>query len=466
MFESQNNERISRLLLETQASNLLQEANDVLPSKLKRQADLLVSGVAGGALNTVLDRISSPIETGASIGLSYTAGYGLARLQNTGSMGRLGTQVVGLAMLGAAVKDLFIASKNLPTAIADTWNDASPEKLQSNKKIVAETLAPFLVDSTIYGAAGFSGARYGKLKNDLSARINASEKISNGVVLLHAHDGSQGSGFAVRDNRIVSAFHVVENQTLSRDFVRTKNGHQVEVVPEIALPQRDLVLFRATNSSESTKLTPLKIANANALEHKPIAAVGFRQNLGNDDFSLRISPTTKVSLVQDQIMVNNPSLQRIPNREALTMIKAGHANKGMSGGPLLDKDLAVVGVNHSAMRNGISTFVRSQSIESKNVETLLALADKQSVAKTLTLRETADLMAVKQEDVVRKLFQGKIQGYMIPVAETNPRVSFTRSDSSPDAPFMKLTSKDATPTSNIPVKWEWRILENEMIRPK
>ena len=150
-----------------------------------------------------------------------------------------------------------------------------------------------------------------------------------------------GSGFVVdKSGHIVTNYHVVEGA--DEVTVSFSNQDTVEAKLVGADPSTDLAVLRVNVNAKA--LTPLPLGNSDRVEvGDPVVAIG-------NPFGLdRTATAGIVSAVQRRIAA--------PNQFTIDHVIQTDApiNKGNSGGPLLDDEAEVIGVNTQIETGGIST---------------------------------------------------------------------------------------------------------------
>jgi hypothetical protein len=195
-------------------SSLLSNENETVAEKLSREFGLL-SAIGTGIANKAENKIEHPIGTTVQLAIAYGVGHGLTLLQKSSGIGRVSAEIAALSLGVAFAKDIAGEAGNLSNAVKDTWTSA--ERFGQNKKLVSDTVGPFILESAMYGAIGMSAAKRLEPRMELHRKIAADETIQNGIFKVHSLDDSAGTAFAIDSNRYASAFHVVRDRE-SRAF--------------------------------------------------------------------------------------------------------------------------------------------------------------------------------------------------------------------------------------------------------
>lgn len=455
----QNIPPIDRYKSLDQASLLTSETeSEAVANKLRREAELFASGTAAGIIDSTADRINNPGKTAIHVGIAYGIGFGLSKLQAGAGIGRLTAEVVGLGLMTAAARDLWGRSSDLKEVWLDTWNNK--HNFAKNKPIVAETVGTFVVDTALFTAAGIAGARSGHPRYELKHRIETNPDLQHGLVKFSLLGDRSGSGFAISNGRIVSANHVTDRGISTHDYVRTYAGEKVAVVPEISLPARDLVLYRVLNKAERAKVTPLRLADGSEnLGKSPVAALGFGPDKADGSLFLRVAVDKKAVNKVDSIEESNKLIQ-IAVQEVFPVLRAADMRPGMSGGPLLNSQLDVIGVNQSGMRPPFGWLVRSKAVTVEDVKYLVALAEQQrgpNAARILSVQEAAQKLNLPEQKILDALKINKIEGFKTPVLQLPGETLGTRS--------IQASEFHNTLTPKL-VTWEWRIFADKLSAPQ
>lgn len=146
---------------------------DTVSEKLFREAELLWDGTKRGVSKSATEAWNHPGSTLLKFGGAAAVGAGLVLLNGRAGMCRLTAQVVGGALGMAFLTDVSGRAYVTGSAVADTWRTA--ERLERNKRIVADTVGPFVVDTAIMTAGGVAGAgaaRIPTVKNAFNSTVD------------------------------------------------------------------------------------------------------------------------------------------------------------------------------------------------------------------------------------------------------------------------------------------------------
>ena len=172
-------------------------------------------------------------------------------------------------------------------------------------------------------------------------QINSTTK-SDGSTSTAGEQHALGSGFVVdKSGHIVTNYHVVEGA--DQITVSFSNRDTVEATLVGTDPSTDLAVLRV--GVDAKALTPLPLGNSDIVEvGDPVVAIG-------NPFGLdRTATAGIVSAVQRLISSPDPrfTIDHVIQTDA-------PINKGNSGGPLLDNQAEVIGVNTQIETGGNST---------------------------------------------------------------------------------------------------------------
>lgn len=147
------------------------------------------------------------------------------------------------------------------------------------------------------------------------------EDIYESVVVVHAGD-SLGSGFAIRENWIITNAHVIGDA--NRVFVSTYGGDRYKATVLFCEEELDLAVLVTPDAT----FTPLSIASIDA------------SKIGDDVYTVGAPKSMTYTLTKGVISAK----QRILGSHEYIQIDAA-INSGNSGGPLLNDAGEVLGVN-------------------------------------------------------------------------------------------------------------------------
>jgi S1-C subfamily serine protease len=161
--------------------------------------------------------------------------------------------------------------------------------------------------------------------------VLATGKTSGGAFGGSQTESAQGTGFQVdRLGDIVTNYHVVANSDSVQ--VRLNDGHTYGGIVVGTDPNRDVAVIRI--HAPQSELHPLTFANSSAVSvGDPVVAIG-------DPYGLRNTVTAGVVSALNRTIVS-------PDNHPITSVIQTDAaiNSGNSGGPLLNSQGDVIGVN-------------------------------------------------------------------------------------------------------------------------
>jgi len=177
------------------------------------------------------------------------------------------------------------------------------------------------------------------------------ERAAPGVVQITTMSGSGvslpagralGSGFVVdKAGHIVTNYHVIEGGS-SEIRVSFSNRDTVEAELVGSDPSTDLAVLRVDTSASA--LTPLSLGNSDAVEvGDPVVAIGNPFGLDRTATAGIVSALQRLITAPNQFTIDHVIQTDAP------------INHGNSGGPLLDDQGQVIGVNTQIETGGAST---------------------------------------------------------------------------------------------------------------
>jgi serine protease Do len=211
-------------------------------------------------------------------------------------------------------------------------------------------------------------------------------RVKDSVYTIEVHSGNQqarnalGSGYLVSaSGLVVTNYHVVGSyvEEPQRYFIRVRNPAGERAA---RLLRFDLVNDLAVLQVDGAPGTPLKLAGEALSPGAPVVAFGNPEGLG-------------LSLIEG--IFNGVAAKGVVDRMLLSM----PLNSGMSGGPILNGSLEVVGTNVSVMWGSNSL---SFGVPVAKVAPLLALPPIEA-SKQAYLQETQRQLAAVEELTVARL---------------------------------------------------------------
>jgi len=182
---------------------------------------------------------------------------------------------------------------------------------------------------------------------DRASSPNTLDQLERSVVLLEsigaAGDSSLGSGFVIDDTGLIATnYHVVAHATQA--FVRFRNGERCRVLGLAAVePERDLAIVRL--ESTPLRLVPAPMAGMEDPQQlAPVVALGHPNGVVYSPYDGKVSRIVKTSQLP---LHSQRFLQRILSgrRDATWIQHTAKLSDGNSGGPLLDQQGRVIGIN-------------------------------------------------------------------------------------------------------------------------
>ncbi len=211
---------------------------------------------------------------------------------------------------------------DLRTETNTNINTLSENLIQSNKDI-----------STISSQLGIIHEEFTSLKASAGADFSGViENVVTGVVTVRT-DTSQGTGFLIsNDGYIVTNYHVVENATAAAIYTSDNQKHDVGLVGYN--PELDIALLKISGS-----YTPLDLSNSeNTQVGEKVIAIGNPLGL---QFSVSQGIVSAVHRAG-------------PNGLSVYTQTDAALNPGNSGGPLINTQGKVIGINNFKAGNSES----------------------------------------------------------------------------------------------------------------
>ena len=175
---------------------------------------------------------------------------------------------------------------------------------------------------------------------------------------------TSGSGFLVdTDGHIVTNHHVVAAS--DRISVEFQDGRRLDATPLGSSPADDLAVLRV-NPDQVRDIDPLDLADSDELKPGQLAiAIGSPFRKQN---SISVGVVSGVGRSETRPRAGGPEPSSILQRPVADLVQTTAAlNPGSSGGPLLDSEGAVIGVNsavriESGVQVGIGFAVPSNTV--------------------------------------------------------------------------------------------------------
>lgn len=409
--------------IELSSSDKLQN-EDTLASKLSREAQLLLGGAMLGLAQTTGDRLgnhltATAVETAAFAGLSY----GMVRLASSATPMRYAlpvlTAAMGYSFVGNMMKEFPQKAEMLSTAWKDTWH--SPANLKSRQQEVADTLGPFLFDTSLGMVAGLAGGRLAARQIENKAILNYMKqnygnKIDESVFRVASEPNAKGlrqmgSAFAVADDKLATAFHVVQDKPgQSWTFINASEKGQVKVLA--GLPQRDLALMQYTEGAHFKALPIAKSMDTLPQSGVVVGALGKKMEVRPANFMLGAGRN-----MNDYTADLGPAVGGGFGH----MVKGGSAWRGMSGGPAIAQSGEVVGVMSTVNPLFNLANIGTDSTPSTSLRHLMSMVEKSKTpGSTMTLPEAMKELKLPAGEIMSRLDKGKLHGFLVPSAsDTN-----------------------------------------------
>ncbi len=216
------------------------------------------------------------------------------------------------------------------------------------------------------------------------------------VLILDKTSGTKssfGSGFFAGDGYIVTNFHVISDLVFHPERHRAQYRNADDERGDLTLLYFDVVNDLAVLRSDNYQGPGLKIAQQPPHNGERIYAMGHPHDLG-----LSVVEGTYNGLLEDKLI---PRIHY-----------TGSLNPGMSGGPALDKDNNLVGVNVSGMGDQVSFLVPARYVSEmlNNVKTYQNVDFKKLVSQQLDIHQKTYL-----QPILNKAFnQISLGPYLVP----------------------------------------------------
>lgn len=184
------------------------------------------------------------------------------------------------------------------------------------KTLCTSTLVPALlvsVGSVLY------------MKKPMLSNVSLSDPIRSRIVSVHSKY-SEGSGYKINENVVVTAYHVVATIYKSDRFPEIFDGKTEKTYMLRAWhPAKDLAILSRTALSQKD-FEDIKNSISTDCLNKPVTSYGFAN----------LDKLRKIDTIIDKLRFKE---------DTLFLSGPGHLIPGMSGGPLLTKDGKLCGIN-------------------------------------------------------------------------------------------------------------------------
>ena len=140
--------------------------------------------------------------------------------------------------------------------------------------------------------------------------------------------GDQGTAFFLKDYGLVTAAHCVNDAEELVVYHPSRTSRKFSVVVDKMCAHRDVALV--THDIPANEYFELEIIEKAVSSEDPITALGYPQFGPGDKLNIRSGTISSLPI--------KSAVQKIEVSQKIT--------KGMSGGPLLDQDGRVAGINH------------------------------------------------------------------------------------------------------------------------
>ena len=187
---------------------------------------------------------------------------------------------------------------------------------------------------------------YGGYDKFFCSTWSTNKQLRKSVVRV-VGSGSEGSGFFVSDNKVLTNFHVIDGEPSPK--VILPEGDFYTPVRITANKDADLALLYLPEKVGQGKVLPL-MRNIELTDNEPVIAAGYAW--GTD---LAGEVTISEGVINGMRNPKEATANYVQSNLSLVT--------GMSGGPLVDRCGEVVGVN-TLTTSGLSLFVSSESITS------------------------------------------------------------------------------------------------------
>ena len=269
--------------------------------------------------------------------------------------GLLKTAVVGLAAVAVLAACSSPDSEPTPTAVAAPAAALEPTPTPVVREILQRTVQPAANSTSMSAASMPSVADVAEAVTPWVVSITV-EALTQGAFFTLSGDGA-GSGFIVRpDGYVVTNAHLLEGATDVKVHLDNGDSYEAAVVgydapSDLAVLKIDADGLPSAVFAESDHLRVgdwvMSIGNALALKGGPTVTIGIVSGLGR---TIRTQSGDYYDLIQTDAAIN----------------------KGNSGGPLVDMNGHVVGINQAVLRDATGVgFALGASTASRHIESLI-----------------------------------------------------------------------------------------------
>ncbi len=133
--------------------------SEPVENKFQREVELLRDGVVTGATKRLEDMGADLLGTATTLGLCGIAGAGLSAASRAGGRWGVAAKIAGYGLGGLLTLDVANRSMSTADAMIDTWS--SPLNLESNKRMIADSLGTAVIDYPVMMLSGYAGFKVG-----------------------------------------------------------------------------------------------------------------------------------------------------------------------------------------------------------------------------------------------------------------------------------------------------------------
>ena len=371
-------------------------------SRVSREWSTLSEGTVRGLMPALKAKVDNPGCTLLEIAGAAGIGLLLSRAQVGAGFGRLAAEGIGLGLSYSFAKHATGQFIPFSQALSSSWD--SGKDLEKNKDIVGATLAPFLVDSalTIVPAVGAARWGMGAELRQLGGRLGAESR--NSVFKVRTINGVGSSFLLDSEGTLGTAYHVASSSIANKLQIHTENG-VVSAKAIAALPYEDVALLKAHGPlpgrplalADDTSAFPLRGGREAPV---PGAALGFPRG---GAFSARPGGFSNFHPDETFSLAGKPVLDR-------TLFGA-RTEPGMSGGPVVDANNKVIGVNIQGL-NDILIGEDALASPVEGLAKLIGFTERAKAGGGLTIEEASIRLGITPAEVTTRLGKGKLDGFL------------------------------------------------------